>query len=351
MIGRRDIYDAALNRPAGEGRGIAAPFYVELLAIMNPMTFTGIGEVLYDVFEDGTETLGGAPLNFAIHAHQLATLFGLGEGTIVSCINSDRRGYQILDALHRLKMSTRYIDKDSSHPTGMVSVFMRNGEPGYQIEAGAAWDYIKDRPLLKELAGRCRAVCFGSLAQRSPVSRATIRAFLQNAPQAIRLYDVNLRRNTLTGEAGYSPEIIAWSCQAATIIKANLEEFFEILSLLEISVPADRTLEGIRRGMELLLARYPAQAIVVTRGAEGTLAMDRDGRFELTTPTASEGPSYPVGAGDACSAGIVFGISLGWDIHTTMELANRMGTDVASQQSATPPLSDSTLKFVHAQLR
>ena len=110
--------------------------------MINPLTFVGIGEVLYDVFEDGTETLGGAPLNFAIHAHRLATLLGIGDGTIVSCINSDRRGYKILDALQRLKMSTRHIGKDSSHPTGLVSVFMRNGEPGYQIEAGAAWDYI-----------------------------------------------------------------------------------------------------------------------------------------------------------------------------------------------------------------
>ena len=66
---------------------------------------------------------------------------------------------------------------------------------------------------------------------------------------------------------------------------------------------------------------------------------------------ATEGPSHPVGAGDACSAGILFGISLGWDIHTTMELANRMGADVATQPLATPPLSDSTLKFAHAQSR
>ncbi len=319
--------------------------------MMNPITFVGIGEVLYDVFEDGTETLGGAPLNFAVHAHQLATLLGIGNGTIVSCINSDRRGYKILDALHRLKMSTRYIGKDSGHPTGLVSVFMRNGEPGYQIEAGAAWDYIKDRSSLKDLAGRCRAVCFGSLAQRSAASRGTIRAFLQNAPQAIRLYDVNLRKNTLTGEAGYSQEIVNYSCQAATVIKANQSELFAILDLLGIASPIDRDLSGIRRSMELLLARFSAHAIIVTRGAQGTVVLKRNGEFDLSTPVATEGPSHPVGAGDACSAGILFGMSLGWDIHTTMELANRMGADVASQPSATPPLSDSTIKFVHAQLR
>jgi fructokinase len=319
--------------------------------MMNSLTFVGIGEVLYDVFEDGIETLGGAPLNFAIHANQLATLLGIGNGTIVSCINSDRRGHEILAALHQLKMSTCYISKDSSHPTGLVSVFMRNGEPGYQIEAEAAWDYIIDKSSLNVLAGQCTAVCFGSLAQRSPVSRNTIRTFLKNAPQAIRLYDVNLRQNTLTGEAGYSPEIVDYGCQAATIIKANQSELFAIFDLLGIASPTDRTLGGIRRGMEVLLARYPAQAIVVTRGAQGTVVLNRNGEFDLSTPIAMEGLSHPVGAGDACSAGILFGISLGWDIHTTMELANRMGADVASQLAATPPLSNSTLKFVHLQSR
>jgi fructokinase len=318
--------------------------------MMNPLIFAGIGEVLYDVFEDGTETLGGAPLNFAVHVHQLASQLGVGHGTIVSSVNSDQRGYKILDSLHRLGMSTRYVGQDSSHPTGLVSVFMQNGEPGYQIEAGAAWDYMKDRPALRDLAGQCNAVCFGSLAQRSPISRCTIRNFLQNAPQAIRLYDVNLRRNTLTGEAGYSPEIVAYSCQATTIIKINQSELFAIFDLLAIACPADRSPNGIRQRMEVLLARFPARTIVVTRGAEGTMVLSRNGEFDLSTPVTAGGTSHPVGAGDACSAGILFGITLGWDIHTTMELANRMGADVAAHPSATPPLSNNTLNFARARL-
>jgi fructokinase len=317
---------------------------------MNSLTFVGIGEVLYDVFEDGTATLGGAPLNFAVHAHQLASQFRVGYGTIVSCVNSDPRGYKILDSLDRLGISTRYIGRDSSHPTGSVSVFIRNGEPCYQIEAGAAWDYMTDRPALKELAGKCDALCFGSLAQRSPVSRETIRNFLQNAPQAIRLYDVNLRRNTLTGEAGYTPEIVDYGCRAATIVKANQGELFTILDLLGIDSPADRTLTGIRRGMEQLLAHFPAQAVVITRGAEGTVVLKRDAEFDLSTPAAAGGTPHPVGAGDACSAGILFGIALGWDLRTTMQLANRMGADVAAYPSATPPLSERTVNFVHARL-
>ena len=320
------------------------------MAIMNPLTFVGIGEVLYDVFEDGTESLGGAPLNFAVHVHQLVNQLGIGHGTIVSSISSDQRGHRILDSLHKLGISTRYLGKDESHATGLVSVFMRNGEPGYQIEAGAAWDYLEDRPLFKELAGQCDGLCFGSLAQRSPISRNSIRAFLQNAPKANRLYDVNLRQNTLTGECGYSPEIVEYSCRMATIIKANRTELFSVLDLLGIACPGDRTIDGIRGSMGTLLEHFPAKLITVTLGKEGTVALSRNGEFDLSTPATTIGTPHPVGAGDACSAGILLGITLGWDLHTSMKLANRMGADVAAHPSATPPLSDETLSFARAQL-
>ncbi len=318
---------------------------------MNPLTFVGIGEVLFDVFEDGTETLGGAPLNFAVHAHQLADVLGVGQGVVVSAVNSDALGNKIIESLENRQISTRYIGRDADHPTGLVSVFMKNGEPGYQIESGAAWDYIAEKPELKGLAHSCSAVCFGSLAQRSVVSRRTIRKFLaDSSPQTIRLYDANLRRNTVTGEAGYSPEIIEYSCRTATIIKANQDELFAIFDILGITCALGNSLEHIRSRMGILLTRFPAEMIVVTRGGQGTLVLNRDGNFKLTEPRPAKGTPHPVGAGDACSAGILFGLTLGWDIHTTMELANRMGADVAAHSSATPPLSSETLIFARALL-
>ena len=102
--------------------------------------------------------------------------------------------------------------------------------------------------------------------------------------------------------------------------------------------------------MEMLLSRFPANAVIVTRGDQGTLAMNKNGEFVLTEAGKTKGPAHPVGAGDACSAGILFGFTLGWELHATMELANRMGADVASHPSATPLLSDETLNFAKAQL-
>ncbi len=323
----------------------------DLIPKTTHLTFAGIGELLFDVFEDGSETPGGAPFNFAFHAHQLVSQMGIGEGYIVSSVGNDTRGNRIIDTLKKKKMSTAYIEQVHQHKTGLVSVFMRNGEPGYQIEADVAWDYIPNNPELKELAERCSAVCFGSLAQRNETSRNTIRNFLKYVPEeAIRLYDVNLRQNTLTGEKGYSPEILEYSCNAATIIKANHGELNTILYILGLACDSDNTLEGIKKRMGMLLSRFKAKAVIVTRGDQGTLVLKRDGEFVITSSGKVKGTAHPVGAGDACSAGILFGFTLGWDIKATMELANRMGADVASHPSATPPLSWETFDFVREKL-
>jgi fructokinase len=308
--------------------------------------FVGLGEVLFDVFEDGPAALGGAPLNVAVHAHQLAAPLGLGQGVVVSAVGNDAQGQLLLEALCSRAMSTRYIATDPVHPTGRVSVFIRHGEPGYQIEFPAAWDYIVPRDSLDTLAAQCHAVCFGSLAQRSPVSRNTIRRFLEHAPQAVRLYDVNLRQNTISGERGYSREIVETSCRLATIIKANQSELETMCELLGIEQSSNATGTGIRRRLESLLARFPARAFVLTRGGEGTLLFTRDREISVEVAAIPPEQLHPVGAGDASSAGILVGLALGWEEDRAVALANRMGAWVASQPPATPTLPDAIIDYV-----
>jgi fructokinase len=313
--------------------------------VVAPLMFVGIGEVLFDVFEDGTETLGGAPLNVAVHLHQLASFFGSGEGTVVSCVGADPSGEQIHTALRLRGMSTRYLLTAPHRPTGHVSVFMHKGEPAYQIEADAAWDYLQPQVSLDQLAPRCHAVCFGSLAQRSPVTRATVRRFLQQATQAVRLYDANLRRNTLSGEEAYSAEVIDCCCRIATVIKMNCTELRIVARLLGLTSSEVQAESSLRSAMEVLLARYPAHAVVLTRGDQGIHLLTRDQEVSIGATYIPPGELHPVGAGDACAAGILFGMTLGWDYDVTVELANLMGAWVASRRPATPPLPDSILDF------
>ena len=80
-------------------------------------------------------------------------------------------------------------------PTGTVDIRLdASGVPQYDIRMPAAWDNIPFTTELQQLASRTRAVCFGTLARRSPVSRRTISDFVNAVPRGEgqwRILDIN----------------------------------------------------------------------------------------------------------------------------------------------------------------
>lgn len=144
-------------------------------------TIVGMGEALWDVLPEGKK-IGGAPANFAYHVSQ----FGF-DSRVVSAVGRDADGREILDVFAQKKLTCQIEQVD--YPTGTVQVTLDAvGVPCYEIKEGVAWDNIPFTDDLKRLALSTRAVCFGSLAQRSPVSRATIQRFwIQCLTEKIRL--------------------------------------------------------------------------------------------------------------------------------------------------------------------
>ena len=138
---------------------------------MNNTIVVGMGEALWDMLPEGKK-IGGAPANFAYHVSQ----FGL-DSRVVSAVGEDELGVEILKNFHEKKLNCMI--ETVPYPTGTVQVELdRNGVPCYDIREGVAWDNIPFTPALEGLARQTRAVCFGSLAQRSVVSRETINRFL-----------------------------------------------------------------------------------------------------------------------------------------------------------------------------
>jgi fructokinase len=317
-----------------------------------PLEFVGLGEALIDIFEDGSYSLGGAPLNAAVHAHRLLAALGLGRGIVVSALGDDKWGEQARSVLTSIPMTTDFI-ATSKQPTGTASVFTHQGDAGFEIAQDVAWDHIPFTPATDALASRCRAVCFGSLAQRAPESRETIRAFLRRAQNSWRLYDVNLRRSTLSGRADYSREIVESSCRLASALKANENEILELAAMFAISpasvateaganthahagpVPAE---DSLWPRMELFLKEFALEAVIVTRAERPALAATREGQFTAQPAPVPTGEVHPVGAGDAFSAGILFARSQNWPWARALDLATRLGAFVTKHQSAIPPL-------------
>ncbi|HEX7900777.1 MAG TPA: carbohydrate kinase [Planctomycetota bacterium] len=271
-------------------------------------TVVGLGEALFDLLPGGP-VLGGAPLNVAVHAQQLGA-----RGVLVSRVGRDALGDRLRDEVARRGLDASGLQVDPDRPTGTVAVTLEKGEPRYEITKDVAWDRLEFAPAL---AASADAVCFGTLAQRSPRSREAIRRFLEAAPKAARLFDVNLRQDY------YSRDILHESLRRATMVKLNRDELPVVLGLLGMS------------DLDALRAAYGLTHAVLTRGAEGTSINGVEGE-PVRFPAQAGADS--VGAGDACSAGVLMGVLRGWTVERTLSLANRLGAYVASVPGATPRL-------------
>lgn len=186
----------------------------------------GIGEILWDVDTmKSTKTLGGAPANFAYHAGEISRLIGADMcGLAVSAIGHDRLADETLAQLKAVQLKTQLSVVE--YNTGIVNIeYDEKGEPDYDIVENAAWDHISFGGL-ENIAAQTRVVCFGTLAQRSPESRNTIRRFLDAVPSTcLKVCDINLRKPF------YSKEIVEESIGLCNILKINEDEAVYIAKL------------------------------------------------------------------------------------------------------------------------
>ncbi len=291
-----------------------------------PQTFVGIGEALFDIFPD-RRILGGAPLNFAVHAHQLATRLG-SRGVAVSRTGSDALGREMRDQLTAFGIDARYLQTDQKRPTGQVIVKLdAQRQPSYEIAEHVAWDSIEYDSLSMELAATCAGVCFGTLGQRSACSRKSIDHFVSDAKPAGRMFDINIRQHF------YSIDVIRRGFQLAAIVKLNHEEQELVCGLF-----------GIARDdlFRWLFGEFPLQYVLLTRSALGSVLFTPQARFEEPPVHFPPDPNADsVGAGDACAAAVLVALGAGWDPPSVLHAANVMGAFVASRPGGTPviPLS------------
>ena len=284
----------------------------------SPPLIVGLGEALYDLLPAGS-ALGGAPLNAAVQSHQLGN-----NAVVTSRIGRDALGQALLDDLAKRGMNTAFIQSDPDAPTGTVDVFLRDGEPEYDIISGVAWDRLAWDESLAGLVKRCDAVCFGTLGQRLEPARSTIQQFVTTASQAVRLFDLNLRQDY------FSATVLEASCRAASIVKMNEAELAVVAPLLRL---------GQAEEIQQLIEHFDLDLFVLTRGKLGT-ALHSSNSVVVGQPAqfAPEPDADSVGAGDACSAAILHGAVRRWPLQKTADLANRLGAFVASRKGATPEL-------------
>ena len=286
----------------------------------NRPTVVGLGEILWDVFPDGPK-FGGAPANFACTTAELA-----GDDAdvyIVGAVGNDALGHKAIELLRSHGVNTTCVSQ-IAHPTGQVNVELDNaGKPTFEIATDTAWDNLAWFDELAQLATRADAVCFGTLAQRSPTSRETIRRFVQSTrPECLRILDINLRAPFWTDD------VVRESLKLANVLKLNDTELPVLASMLNLSGSDDEQLTSLLRTFNL-------KAVAFTRGADGATLLSATGE-RSNLPAQPTKIVDTVGAGDAFTAALAVGLLDGVPLEKINAWGNRVAAYVCSQPGGTP---------------
>ena len=288
--------------------------------MMENRIIVGLGEALWDCLPEGRK-IGGAPANFAYHASQ----FGY-EAHAVSAVGNDALGDETIEALktNGLKLCMPRVD----FPTGQVLVSLdEDGVASYDIKEGSAWDNIPFTPEMEQLAGRCSAVCFGSLAQRNEVSRNAIYRFLNATPKGcMRIFDINLRQNF------YSKEVIQESLRQCNVMKINDEELVIIGRMF--GYPG----LDIENKCWLILGKYNLDMLVLTCGVNGSYVFSKGAMSFLETPKVEVADT--VGAGDSFTGAFVASILSGKTIPEAHRIGVNVSAYVCTQNGAMPAIPE-----------
>ena len=258
---------------------------------MKHPTILSLGEVLWDLFPDG-ERFGGAPANFACHAAVQDA-----DVTMLSAVGDDQYGRDAIRFLSAYGIDVSLMQVISETPTGTVGVEVdADGKPTFVIHQGSAWDNLTWNDAIASRIATVDAVYFGTLGQRDPVSRATIRQAVETAALAgiPRILDVNLRTPF------FDAEMIRNSVQLASILKLSDDELVEVCSACNISKTSrpNVMLQG-------LLEFGSLDMVVLTRGENGAVLVTHEGT--ITQDGINRNVIDTVGAGDAFTAAFLVG--------------------------------------------
>jgi len=278
----------------------------------------GIGELLWDMLPGGKK-IGGAPFNFAYHAHQLGS-----DSYIFSAVGKDDSGRELMEKVNSMGVKNSLIQVNSK-PTSSVSVELdSDGNPKYVIHENVAWDNIVWVDDLGKFSGTFDAVCFGSLAQRSSISAISINTFLDAVrPGCLKVFDINLRQKY------YSSKILHDSLNRVDVLKLNETELEVLSTLFRLRGSFDSKL---RR----LLAQHQLNCIAYTMGEQGSILLTGQDSSHIVAPKVNVVDT--VGAGDSFTSVLTIGLLLKRPLSVIHSVATELAAYICTQKGATPEI-------------
>lgn len=284
------------------------------------------GEILWDLLPEG-KVLGGAPANCAYRMLSMGV-----DVRFVSRVGTDALGKEVLELLRGRNIETKHIQIDPEHPTGTVPVELdEHGHPTFEIIQNVAYDYTEyPEEVMKSSNGECALICFGTLIQRHEVARNNLYKLIDECPNAIKLVDVNLRKDC------YTEDTVEKSLTLSDVVKLNDDEVLTINEMLHLGAKDEVDFA------QKVIEKYSVQCVVVTRGDKGCLCVSRSGEI-VTVNGLKVKVVDTIGAGDAFTAGFASRYIAGSTLKECCEAGNLLGALVAQTTGGMSPVESEEL--------
>ncbi len=250
-------------------------------------------------------------------------LRSIGAPSLAMGFAGGRSGEFLRDGLESLGIETDFVWVEGVTRTNVSIVSSRQGryvkanEPGPTISAGARAN-LKQKILAAVTTGSWWVLA-GSLPPGVPadIYRDLIDLIQDAGGQAI---------------LDASGEALSASCRAGPfLVKPNVAEAHQLTGL-PVETITDITAAG------LAIHKIGGSVVVVSRGKDGASLTDGQTAWHATAPLIEE--RNPIGAGDSMVAGLVWGLSQGYDLGEALRwgvacgaaTASLSGTAVGSQE-------------------
>ena len=290
----------------------------------------GIGEVLWDRLPGGDE-IGGAPFNVVSHLARLGH-----RAAYLTAVGRDPLGDAAIAQMASRGIDTSLVGRADGVPTGLARVTVApGGSPAFVIRRPAAFEHWPAGERGQVIAMRPAFLVYGTLAQLHAPARAGLAAIAAGCPDAVALYDVNLR------DEWWSADAVTELITLATVVKLSVSEARELAGILGVAGADDAA--AFSAG---LARRHGLRGVAITAGPDAA-SLWLDGDFARAAPPAAE-VADAVGAGDAFAAGLLDAIGQRRGAAAALRRANALGTLVASRRGAQPSWAPAELAALEA---
>lgn len=281
------------------------------------------GEIIWDIYE--TEYfIGGAGLNFAAHCSRCGA-----NSFLFSAVGNDELGKRATGIISELNINQKFI-KHSDKATGQCIVKLDgNGTPDFKVLEKTAYDNITVSEDDISFINRTGfdALYFGTLIQKSPVSRDSLRKLCKECSFKEIVCDINLRKNC------YDKESVRFCLENATILKISEEEE-PLLKKLNVYSSISNSYEDISKA---ICSQYTQiKYLILTLGEKGSFVYCAESKKHFIKKARNVDVVSTVGAGDSFIAAWITSYLFGKSAETSTETATQLSGFVVSKKDAIP---------------